>query len=369
MIPVWALKRPIVVHREFRTIAGSTVAAHFLSQAWYWTNSETAASRDGWFYKTQAEWEQETGLTRREQETARKLLKERGLLAEERRGINPTIWFRVDVRAVARAIRETCEPPTTGCRQHEPGDGTSPDGGTIHQAMAHLAKSDGASGHHLMAQTASPGGGNAHHLKAERASSTKEAETTPENTTENTHPAPVGGREGAGEDDGSVPASASGTRRTTNRDQFERFWAVYPKKVGKQDARRAWEKIKPTPDDALTDRMIAAAEEQARSPQWRKDDGRFIPHPATWLNRGSWEDEAVVELPAAPVLPPYKRFKWGFNPVTYLARIGQPCTAEQMARLEAGAAIQEALTPEQHTSCIAELRRLHNVNERGLGRY
>lgn len=25
--------------------------------------------------------------------------------------------------------------------------------------------------------------------------------------------------------------------------------------------------------------------------QWRKDDGQYIPHPATWLNREGWEDE------------------------------------------------------------------------------
>ena len=27
------------------------------------------------------------------------------------------------------------------------------------------------------------------------------------------------------------------------------------------------------------------------SDQWTRDDGRFIPHPATWLNGRQWEDE------------------------------------------------------------------------------
>jgi hypothetical protein len=36
------------------------------------------------------------------------------------------------------------------------------------------------------------------------------------------------------------------------------------------------------------------------SEQWRRDDGRFIPHPATWLNQRRWEDEAE---PAAPFDP------------------------------------------------------------------
>jgi hypothetical protein len=84
--------------------------------------------------------------------------------------------------------------------------------------------------------------------------------------------------------------------------EFERFWSVYPKKVGKKDAERAFEKaIKGMRDDghtassSPTDRMIAAVERQKCSEQWLKEGGRYIPNPATWLNQGRWEDE----LPAA----------------------------------------------------------------------
>jgi len=74
--------------------------------------------------------------------------------------------------------------------------------------------------------------------------------------------------------------------------RFERFWEGYPNKKGKRDARRAWAKLRP--DDQLTDRMIAAVAQQTHWPDWLKERGRFIPHPATWLNRGSWEDEPVT---------------------------------------------------------------------------
>jgi uncharacterized protein YdaU (DUF1376 family) len=70
---------------------------------------------------------------------------------------------------------------------------------------------------------------------------------------------------------------------------FARFWASYPNKKGKDDARKAWQKREPS--DALTDRIVAAVEKQKAWPDWTKDGGRFIPHPATWLNRGSWDDE------------------------------------------------------------------------------
>jgi hypothetical protein len=72
--------------------------------------------------------------------------------------------------------------------------------------------------------------------------------------------------------------------------RFDRFWAVYPNKKGKDDARKAWRKRRPS--EALTDLIIAAVEAQRSWPEWLKENGQFIPHPATWLNRGSWEDES-----------------------------------------------------------------------------
>lgn len=71
--------------------------------------------------------------------------------------------------------------------------------------------------------------------------------------------------------------------------RFDRFWAAYPRKVGKGAARRKFAQIKP--DDALTDRMIQAVEKAKQSQQWTKDGGAYIPHPTTWLNQERWEDE------------------------------------------------------------------------------
>jgi hypothetical protein len=73
------------------------------------------------------------------------------------------------------------------------------------------------------------------------------------------------------------------------RARFERFWVAYPRKVGKDAAFRAWERLKP--NDAMLESMLAAVEEQRSSPQWLERGGRFIPHPTTWLNQGRWKDE------------------------------------------------------------------------------
>ncbi|MEJ5903812.1 helix-turn-helix domain-containing protein [Pseudomonas kermanshahensis] len=70
---------------------------------------------------------------------------------------------------------------------------------------------------------------------------------------------------------------------------FDRFWAIYPRKVGKSAAEKAWAKIKVTID--LFDRMAASLAAWAVSTDWTKDGGQYIPHPSTWLNGKRWEDE------------------------------------------------------------------------------
>jgi len=73
--------------------------------------------------------------------------------------------------------------------------------------------------------------------------------------------------------------------------RFEEFWKAYPKKVGKDAAKKAFEKRKP--DQAMVDAMLNAIHFQKASDAWQKDGGQFIPNPATWLNQGRWQDEIV----------------------------------------------------------------------------
>lgn len=76
---------------------------------------------------------------------------------------------------------------------------------------------------------------------------------------------------------------------------FESFWKAYPRKVGKDEARKAFDKRKPTPE--LLNALLAAIEVQRQSLPWLKDGGQFIPHPATWLNQGRWQDEIGGDEP------------------------------------------------------------------------
>ena len=83
--------------------------------------------------------------------------------------------------------------------------------------------------------------------------------------------------------------------KTENKQQeyFSIFWASYPKKVGKGAAEKSWKKIKPTKD--LLEKMLNAIETAKQSIQWNKDNGQYIPNPATWLNQKRWEDEIIID--------------------------------------------------------------------------
>ena len=70
---------------------------------------------------------------------------------------------------------------------------------------------------------------------------------------------------------------------------FDRFWDSYPRKEAKQTAKKAFEKL--NPDEDLFQTMLEAIERFKGSAQWREENGRFIPHPATWINQRRWEDE------------------------------------------------------------------------------
>lgn len=70
---------------------------------------------------------------------------------------------------------------------------------------------------------------------------------------------------------------------------FNLFWKSYPRKVSKGNAEKWFKKNKPTKE--LVDTMISKIDLLKETEQWKKNDGQFIPYPATWLNAKGWEDE------------------------------------------------------------------------------
>jgi hypothetical protein len=100
------------------------------------------------------------------------------------------------------------------------------------------------------------------------------------------HPARAGGCERLEATGNRLEANGNGLR-----ERFAEFWKLYPKKVGKDSAWKAWLKRRPSAD--LASIMLATLAWQKQQDNWLRERGRFVPNPATWLNRGQWEDEPI----------------------------------------------------------------------------
>lgn len=102
------LDQPIVFHKVYKKITGSVTAALMLSFATQ-LSEEIEPSRGGWFTLDAEAWEEETGLTRKEQITARKHLRELGILDERKQGMPAHMEFKVNFQRVAELVHQYAE--------------------------------------------------------------------------------------------------------------------------------------------------------------------------------------------------------------------------------------------------------------------
>lgn len=71
--------------------------------------------------------------------------------------------------------------------------------------------------------------------------------------------------------------------------EFSLFWKMYPNKKNKKTAESRWNRLGVTPE--LYKKIMSGLERAMASREWAKDDGEYIPHPASWLNAAGWENE------------------------------------------------------------------------------
>lgn len=108
----------------------------------------------------------------------------------------------------------------------------------------------------------------------------------------------------------SAPAQPNG---------FASFWVLYPRKKSKGDAEKVWKAIKP---NAELEAAILKGLNRARGSQdWQKDQGQYIPYPATWLRAKGWEDETLIkfDIPKPAAQPALD--------------LGKRATSEELARV------------------------------------
>lgn len=77
-------------------------------------------------------------------------------------------------------------------------------------------------------------------------------------------------------------------------EKFNIFWSKYPKRVGKEKAKKAFFKV--CLDDVVFSKILDALEKFKKTNDWIKEKGQYIPYPASWLNQKRWEDEFVVQI-------------------------------------------------------------------------
>ena len=72
---------------------------------------------------------------------------------------------------------------------------------------------------------------------------------------------------------------------------FESWYSKYPRKVGKQAAIKAFNRL------TVKEKKLAIASLDNHIKHWLKSDTdmEHIPHPSTWLNQKRWEDDLVVD--------------------------------------------------------------------------
>ena len=102
--------------------------------------------------------------------------------------------------------------------------------------------------------------------------------------------------------------------KSPSGDRFPEFWRLFPRRVGKAAAKRVWSR---KGLNAKADEIIDHLRIRVRSDaQWLRDDGRFVPHPATWLNGECWEDEYQT-VSAEPVPKHLTRYEQIFGEATH----------------------------------------------------
>ena len=103
---------------------------------------------------------------------------------------------------------------------------------------------------------------------------------------------------------------------------FKEFYAVYPRKVGKLDAEKAWNQMTAHYDKNA---ILEGAKKFARLCISEGKEKQFIPYPASWLRAGRWMDEEHETIKPVPLFRPARTVD---EAKQYLRSLGKPLSSE-----------------------------------------
>ena len=111
--------------------------------------------------------------------------------------------------------------------------------------------------------------------------------------------------------------------------EFQTFWGLYPKKVAKGAAIKAWQKL----NQAERTEAIEALANHLKYWKFKGTDKEYIPYPATWLNQMRYLDELDFE-PTKPTKPPIPWYSTDELTLAKAAELGiTPYAGESYAQL------------------------------------
>jgi DNA-binding transcriptional ArsR family regulator len=103
-----------------------------------------------------------------------------------------------------------------------------------------------------------------------------------------------------------VQTKSSSEKTNHHLEAFGAFWLTYPKRKAKEEAKKAW--IAAIERGADPQRIVAGA--QAYAQERRDEDPQYTKYPATWLNKGCYDDEPDPQ----PGRPPLRAVSGGYQP-------------------------------------------------------
>lgn len=111
------------------------------------------------------------------------------------------------------------------------------------------------------------------------------------------------------EDSSSPAAQTDEPAEDLHLEAFGAFWSNYPKKRAREEAKKAW--IAAIKRGADPQHMVDRAQAYAR--ERFGQDPKYTKYPATWLNKGCYDDEPDPQ-PAPGGRPPLRAVSGGYQP-------------------------------------------------------
>lgn len=249
---------PVVAFRvAYAKLPGSdAMCALFLSQVSYWC----ARSEDGVVWITHQAMYEQTGMTRKQQDRAASYWVTQGVMTKFIKGIPPKIHYFVDFEKLEKLILDA---------QFQQNDMSERGNLVVRKGQQVLSERDKTSREDYEEiqtteqQPAAPSPSAPESEKALRAGS-------------------IAGKEVAS---CQMPVP----ELTPVQAQALDIYDAYPRKVGKDAAIKA---IVKAIGKIGFDRLLASVHEyRSFTDRWLDDRKQFIPHPATWMNKGCYDDD------------------------------------------------------------------------------